>query len=397
MDKILDIIDSIAYEKGLKVVEIEVALKESLIKTAQKMIDETLIYDANINRESKKLDLFQKIEVVASDDKRLTIEYTTEVSSKGEEYQKINNKENFIVLDEAKKLDPDIQIGDFLNYDLEFESMGRNAASILFQNLEYRLQRHIEDNLFEKYNSKVGQTINSVITSVDSQDNSFMEIGEVRAILPRKNRIKGEFFKVGDSIKAVVRAVRVDKKHGLIVEVSRTSPKFLEALLALEVPELKDNRITIESSARIPGARAKIAISTSETNIDPIGAIVGVKGVRINAVSEQLNKENIDCVEYSEIPEIFISRALSPAVVNSVKVVSPATENEKAKAIVTINADQKGRAIGKVGLNIRLASMLTKHDLELNVIEGASTSEDATSNEEIAPKKDVSELEALFK
>jgi len=397
MDKILDIIDSIAYEKGLKVEEIEIALQESLVKTAEKMIDETLIYDANINKETKSLELFQKIEVVSADDKRLSLEFTKEINAKGEEYEKINNKENFIILDEAKDLDSDIQIGDFLNYDLEFESMGRNAASILFQNLEYRLQRHIEDNLFSKYNSQVGQTINSIITSVDSLDNSFMEIGEVRAILPRKNRIKGEFFKVGEAIKAVVRAVRVDKKHGLIVEVSRTSPKFLEALLALEVPELKDQRITIETCARIPGARAKIAISTNETNIDPIGAIVGVKGVRINAVSQQLNNENIDCVEYSEIPEIFISRALSPAVVNSVKIVSVASETEKAKAIVTINADQKGRAIGKVGLNIRLASMLTKHEIELNIIEGASTQEDAKSNEDIAPKKDASELEALFK
>lgn len=397
MDKILDIIDSIAYEKGLKVEEIEIALQESLVKTAEKMIDETLIYDANINKETKSLELFQKIEVVSADDKRLSLEFTKEINAKGEEYEKINNKENFIILDEAKDLDSDIQIGDFLNYDLEFESMGRNAASILFQNLEYRLQRHIEDNLFSKYNSQVGQTINSIITSVDSLDNSFMEIGEVRAILPRKNRIKGEFFKVGEAIKAVVRAVRVDKKHGLIVEVSRTSPKFLEALLALEVPELKDQRITIETCARIPGARAKIAISTNETNIDPIGAIVGVKGVRINAVSQQLNNENIDCVEYSEIPEIFISRALSPAVVNSVKIVREASETEKAKAIVTINADQKGRAIGKVGLNIRLASMLTKHEIELNIIEGASTQEDAKSNEDIAPKKDASELEALFK
>ena len=397
MDKILDIIDSIAYEKGLKVEEIEIALQESLVKTAEKMNDETLIYDANINKETKSLELFQKIEVVSADDKRLSLEFTKEINAKGEEYEKINNKENFIILDEAKELDSDIQIGDFLNYDLEFESMGRNAASILFQNLEYRLQRHIEDNLFSKYNSQVGQTINSIITSVDSLDNSFMEIGEVRAILPRKNRIKGEFFKVGEAIKAVVRAVRVDKKHGLIVEVSRTSPKFLEALLALEVPELKDKRITIETCARIPGARAKIAISTNETNIDPIGAIVGVKGVRINAVSQQLNNENIDCVEYSEIPEIFISRALSPAVVNSVKIVSVASETEKAKAIVTINADQKGRAIGKVGLNIRLASMLTKHEIELNIIEGASTQEDAKSNEDIAPRKDASELEALFK
>jgi N utilization substance protein A len=397
MDKILDIVDSIAYEKGLKVLDVEIALKESLIKTAQKMIDETLIYDASIDRNTKTLNLFQKIEVVSSDDIRLTLEFTTEVNTKGEEYEKINNKENFIILEEAKELDQDLQIGDFLNYDLEFESMGRNAASILFQNLEYRLQRHVEDNLFMKYNSKVGQTINAVITSVDSQENSFMEIGEVRAILPRKNRIKGEVFKVGDSIKAVVRAVRVDKKHGLIVEVSRTSPKFLEALLALEVPELNDEKITIEASARIPGARAKIAISTIETNMDPIGAIVGVKGVRINAVSTQLNNENIDCIEFSPIPEIFIARSLSPAVVNSVKIEASVDEESKPKAIVTINADQKGRAIGKVGLNIRLASMLTQHELELNIIEGASTSEDATSNEDLAPKKDVSELEALFK
>ena len=397
MDKIMDIIDSIAYEKGLKISEIEIALQESLIKTAQKMIDETLIFDAKIDRDNKKLNLFQKVEVVSNEDSRLTIEFTKEVNDDGIEYEKINNKENFLCLDEAKELDDELEIGDFLNYDLEFESMGRNAASILFQNLEYRLQRHIEDNLFKKYNSQVGRTINSIITSVDSQDNSFMEIGEVRAILPRKNRIKGEFFKVGDAIKAVVRAVRVDKKHGLIVEVSRTSPKFLEALLALEVPELKDERITIESSARIPGARAKIAISTIESNVDPIGAIVGVKGVRINAVSEQLNGENIDCIEFSTITEIFISRALSPAIVNSVKIEKSTNEEVKPKAIVTINADQKGRAIGKVGLNIRLASMLTRHEIELNVIEGASTSEDAKSNEDLAPKKDVSELEALFK
>ncbi len=397
MDKIIDIIDSIAYEKGLKVVEVEVALKESLIKTAQKMIDETVVFDAEIDRGNKKLNLFQKIEVVDNNEKRLHIEFTKEVNDKGEEYEKINNVENFISLDEAKKLDEDLEIGDFLNYDLEFESMGRNAASILFQNLEYRLQRHIEDNLFQKYNSQVGQTINSTVTSVDKQDNSFMEIGEVRAILPRKNRIKGEIFKVGDALKAVVRAVRVDKQHGLIVEVSRTSPKFLEALLALEVPELKDERISIEASARIPGSRAKIAISTNEVNVDPIGAIVGVKGIRINAVSEQLNNENIDCVEFSAIPEIFISRALSPAVVNSVKIQDAKNEEEKPKAIVTINADQKGRAIGKVGLNIRLASMLTKHEIELNVLEGETTDEGSVQSDDVTPKKDASELEALFK
>lgn len=398
MDKIIDIIDSIAYEKGLKIVEVENALKESLIKTAEKMIDHTLIFDASIDREEKKLNLFQKIEVIDNTDERLTAEtimVMAEVEGKEVEQERVNNKENFISLDEAKKLDSDLEIGDFLNYDLEFESMGRNAATILFSNLEYRLQRYIEDNLFNKYNSQIGDTINSVVTSIDRQDNTFMEIGEVRAILTRKNRIKGEFFKVGDSIKAVVKAVKIDKEHGLIVEVSRTSPKFLEALLTLEVPELKDKRVTIEASARIPGARAKIAISTTEMNVDPIGSIVGVKGVRINAVSKQLNGENIDCIEYSPIPEIFISRALSPAIINSVKIEKTTRTDEKDKAIVTINSDQKGRAIGRVGLNIRLASMLTKHDIILNEIDAITPAQDDLKPQQ--KSKDTSGLEALFK
>jgi len=396
MDKIIDIVDSIAYEKGLKVSEVEEALKESLIKTAQKMIDTTLIFDANINREEKKLELFQKIEVVQNDDIRLSVEsIKVKDEESGEEIEQVNNKENFISLDEAKKIDDGLELGDFLNYDLEFESMGRNAATILFSNLEYRLQRHIEDNLFNKYKSQIGKTITSVVTSVDSHENTFIEIGEIRAILTRKNRIKGEVFKVGDSLKAVIKAVKVDKQHGLIVEVSRTSPKFLEALLTLEVPELKDKRITIEACARIPGARAKIAISTTESNMDPIGAIVGVKGVRISAVSEQLNGENIDCIDYSPIPEIFISRALSPAIVNSVKIEKVKDTTQKDKAIVTINSDQKGRAIGKVGLNIRLASMLTKHEIVLNEIDAVTPSSEDTNPQQ--KSTDTSSLEALFK
>ncbi len=398
MDKILDIIDSIAYEKGLKVTDVEEALKESLIKTAQKMIDFTLVFDASINRDDKELKLFQKIEVVADDDKRLTIESTSEVNDRGEEYEKPNNKENFIPLSEAKKLDSDLEIGDFLNYDLEFESMGRNASSILFSNLEYRLQKFISDNLFEKYQNKIGTTLTSVVTSVDRQDNTFVEIGEVRGILPRKNRIKGEEFKVGDALKAVVKAVRIDKQYGLIVEISRTSPKFLEALLISEVPELKDKRITIESCGRIPGVRAKIALSTTDASIDPIGAVVGVKGVRISAVSAQLNGENIDCIEHTTIPEMFVSRALSPAIVQGVKIQKSKKEEEKDKAIVTLLSDQKARAIGRSGLNIRLASMLTQCDIELNEIEGSTPASEQNNqsprNEE--KTKDTSGLEALF-
>jgi len=392
MEKIIDIIDSIAYEKGLKISDVEEALKESLIKTAQKMVDETLVYEASIDRSKKELKLAQKVEVLPNDDKRL---YDGAVN---EEDGTPINTENYISLDEAKEIDSDLDIGDTLSYDLEFESMGRNAATILFGNLEYRLQRFIEDNIYNKYNDQVGTTVTSVVTQVDNNDNTYIEIGEVKGILPRKNRIKGESFKVGDALKAVVRKVNIDKKNGLMVEVSRTSPKFLESLLKSEVPELKDEKIKIENSARIPGSRAKIALTTNETNIDPIGAVVGVKGVRINAVSKQLSGENIDCIEYTPIKEMYVSRALSPAVVKSVKIIAGGGENGKDKAVVTIDEDQKSKAIGKVGLNIRLASMLTQCDIELNVLEvgTTATAKDGMDTTE-SKTKDVAELAALFK
>jgi N utilization substance protein A len=398
MDKIIDSIDSIAYEKGLKIKDVENALKEALIQTAKKMIDQSLIFDATINRELKELKLFQKIEVVENNDERLKVDFIKETkedwkTKKNIEIDIPNNTDNFISLAEAKKLDSDLEVGDFLKYDLEFEGMGRNASSILFSNLEYKLQKFISDNLFAKYKAQINTTITSIVTSVDKQDNTFVEIGEVRGILPRKNRIKGETFKVGDALKAVVKNVKVDKNYGLIVELSRTSPKFLESLLILEVPELKDERIKIECCGRIPGVRAKIALSTIEQNIDPIGAVVGVKGVRIGAVSKQLNGENIDCIEYTTIPEMFVARALSPAIIQNVKIEKAETKNEKDKAIVTLLSDQKARAIGKSGLNIRLASMLTKYDIKLKEIEGVTSVADTQSKEK---SKDTSELEALF-
>ncbi len=392
MDKIIDILDSIAYEKGLKIEDVENALKEALIKTAQKMVDETLTFDANIDRANRKLELFQKIEVVSEDDERL-------LANAVNKYGEAINYENFITIDEAKEIDPDLEIGDFMNYDLEFENMGRNAATILHSNFEFRLQRFIEENLVSKYKDKIGKTVSGTVTRIDKQDNTFIEIGEVKGILQRKSRIKGETFRVGDVVKAVVKGVNIDKTNGLLIDISRTSPKFLENLLVLEVPELKDKKVNIEASARIPGTRSKIALSTIDPQIDAIGSVVGVKGVRIGSVSKQLHGENIDCVEFSTIPEMFISRALSPALVSSVKIETHPSHGEKGKAIVTIPSDQKSKAIGKAGLNIRLASMLTKYDIEL--IEIASIGASSNSNDKITvPEEkttDVASLEALFK
>ena len=199
MDKIIDILDSIAYEKGLKIENVENALKEALVKTAEKMVDSTLKFDAEIDRPNKKLELFQKIEVVKNDDIRL-------IEDGVDEWENVISKENYISFDEAKKIDEDLEIGDFVNYDLEFENMGRNAATILHNNFEYRIQRFLEETLLSKYKNKIGKTISGSVTRVDRQENTFVEIGEVKGMLPRKSRIKGESFKVGDTVKAVLLA-----------------------------------------------------------------------------------------------------------------------------------------------------------------------------------------------
>ena len=167
------------------------------------MVDYTLIFDAKVDRAAKKLTLFQKIEVVANDDKRLFEDLVNEDGTP-------INKENFIAIDEAKAINSDLELGDHLSYELEFENMGRNAATILSSNFEYKLQRFVEENIMAKYKEKVGKTVSAVVTRVDKNDSTFIEIGEIKGILQRKNRIKGEYFKVGDTLKAVVKSVNID-------------------------------------------------------------------------------------------------------------------------------------------------------------------------------------------
>lgn len=198
--------------------------------------------------------------------------------------------------------------------------------------------------------------------------------------MPRKNRIKDEKFKVGDVVRAVIRKVFIDKKRGVRIEISRTSPKFLEALLKSQVPEIQDGSVIVKASARIPGRRAKVALSSISPNIDPIGATVGVKGVRIDAVSKEIKNENIDVIEYSAQPEIMLSRAMAPAIISSVRI-------DGNKAMVHLNSDQKSKAIGKDGINIRLASMIT--GLEIQLVENCKQIADDS-------KDLVKDLKSLF-
>ncbi|SFZ97473.1 Transcription termination protein NusA [hydrothermal vent metagenome] len=388
MEKILDIIEAIAHEKNISKEHAVEAFTEALTNTAKKLTSFTSAFEVKIDNDTKTYSVHKVITVVPDGDKQLF----TEVGR--EDNKQTVESDAFMALSEAKEFDESIEVGDQLKEEFILEDHGRTASANLFKELEYHIQRRIEQDLFEKYREKVGSVMLGTVNRIDSEDNTYIEIGELKGVLTMRNRIKGEKFKHGDSIRALLRFVSVDPKYGLFLELTRTSPKFLEALMALEVPEIADGVVEIVAAARIPGERAKIALKTEQMNVDPIGAAVGVKGVRINAVSEELSGENIDCIEYSAIPEIFITRSLSPAITQSIKVIP-----DEKKAIISITGDQKAKAIGKSGINIRLASMLTGYAIELNEVEGVTERQvDSSSNNGEATKtKDTTALSDLFK
>jgi N utilization substance protein A len=378
MEKIVDIIEAMAHEKNISLTSAIDAFKEALIKTAKRCTTQTSSFEVMVDMNKKDYKVEQIITVVKDDDERI---------------KKL--PDSFISLEEAhEEYGADIEIGDELRSEFVLEAYGRTASHNLFKELQYHIQRKVEQDLFEKYREKVGNIMIGTVNRVDSKENTFIEIGELKGILSQRNRIKGEKFKVGDTLKALLRYVSINPEMGMFLELTRTSPKFLEKLMEKEVPEIADKSVKIITSARIPGQRAKIALKTDFPNIDPIGAAVGVKGVRINAVSKELAGENIDCVEYSPIPEVFITRALSPAIVHSVKITDP----KNKKATINITSDQKAKAIGKSGINIRLASMLTGYSIELNEIEGITQrSSDNKKSNEIEKTKNTSALADLFK
>lgn len=374
MEKILDIIDLIAYDKGLDHQIVISIVKEGLIKIAQEEINPHRNYFVEEDSKERTLKLFYRLKVCAD----------SEVLDE-------EQKARCIPLSAAKDIG-DVNIGDEVDCELQLDSMSRGAINKLFLNLEYNLQRSIENQILQNFRSMVGKIVNGQVVGVDDSGNTFVEIESIRAILPQKNRIKGEQFKVGDTIRAILKFVSINK-YGLQVELSRTTPKFLEELLAMEVPEIKDNEVIIHKSARIPGDRAKVAVYSNSARIDPIGCCVGVKGVRINAVSKELANENIDCVEYHSALEIFVAKALTPAQVLSVKI-EEAQEGERKKAIVQIKSEQKSKAIGKNGVNIRLASMLCECDIELQEITESKPLENENTP---AEKIGIDALSSLFK
>ncbi|RUM69128.1 MAG: transcription termination/antitermination protein NusA [Sulfurovum sp.] len=381
MEKIVDIIEAMAHEKNISLESAVDAFKEALIKTAKRCTSYTSHFEAMVDMERKDYTVEQIVIIVKDDDERFETEADAVISLK-----------------EAHELyGADLELGDELRSPFILEEHGRTASFNLFKELQYHIQRQVEEDLFEKYREKVGHIMIGTVNRVDEKENTFIEIGELKGLLSQRNRIKGEKFKRGDTVKALLRYVSIDPEMGMFLELTRTSPKFLEKLMEKEVPEIADESVTIVASARIPGQRAKLALKTDFLNIDPIGASVGVKGVRINAVSSELDGENIDCIEYSPIPEVFITRSLSPSIVQSVKI----TSAKDKKVVVNITSDQKAKAIGKSGINIRLASMLTGYTIELNEIEGRTerTNEKSgnNTNPEVEKTTNTDALADLFK
>lgn len=387
MEKILDIIELLAHERGLEPAAVSQVVKETIIKTAKKQFGEELNYIIEEDEKERDFRLIHAVIVCADDDERAS-----------------KDSQNFIRISEAKKSAPDISLNDEIHYEISLENMSRNAVNALFSDLGYNIQKTIDNQLYTTLKAMQGKIVSGQVIAIDDAQNTHIEIkesaSEVRAILPLKNRIKGEKFKINDTVSGILRSVKF-QKDGVRLEISRTTPRMLEALLENEVPEIKDGEVLIHKSARIPGERAKVVLYTANPRIDPIGATVGTKGVRINAVSRELNGENIDCIEYSEVAEMFIARALSPAQILGVKIektqdIQQESQNEaqessdsrqnskndkkSPKAKVLIATDQKSKAIGRSGINIRLACMLTGYDIELEEV-GKEAPKEATQEE----------------
>ena len=344
MDKILDIIELIAYEKGLQVEVVQNIIKEEILKLA-KNIDSNKEYIAQIDKKDKTIKLFYKLKIVEGS-------VTPE------------NESRFISIDKAKDISDssEIIIGDELLLELNIDNLNLSRSSIsnLFKDLENSIEKNIENQIFDNFKSSIGKIVNGIVISVDKHsEDTIIEIDSVRAKLSRKNRIKGESFHIGENVSCILKNIYIDKKYGLQIELSRTSPKFLEELLKLEVPEISDGEVEIIKSARLPGIRAKVAVHSNTPKIDPVGATVGVKGIRINEVGKKICGESIDVIEYCDVKEKFIANALSPARVVNIKI------EDDAKATISLYSDQKAKAIGKGGVNIRLASMLLRMELEI--------------------------------
>ncbi len=264
-----------------------------------------------------------------------------------------------IPLSEAKKIDEDYEVGEEVTDEVKWKDFKRREILSIRQNLAGRIQELEKNNVYNKYKERVGEIVIGEVHQIWKRETLVLDDEGNELILPKSEQIPSDFFRKGDTLRAVVIAVEMKSKGPLIV-LSRTSPVFLERLFELEVPEIFDGLITIKKIVRVPGERAKVAVESYDERIDPVGACVGMKGSRIHGIVRELKNENIDVINYTTNTQLFIQRALSPAKISSIKL-----DEEEKKAEVYLKPSEVSLAIGKGGLNIRLASQLTGYEIEV--------------------------------
>ena len=263
-----------------------------------------------------------------------------------------------ISLTEARQIDEDFEVGEEVSEQVDFSKFGRRAILNLRQTLASKILELEKDSLYNKYVEKIGTIVTGEVYQIWKKEILLLDEEGNELLLAKTDQIPSDFFRKGETVRAVVD--RVDNVNNPKIMLSRTSPVFLQRLLEQEVPEIADGLITIKKIVRIPGERAKIAVESYDDRIDPVGACVGVKGSRIHGIVRELRNENIDVINYTSNIELFIKRALSPAKISELNL---DTENRRAE--VYLKQDQVSLAIGKSGLNIKLASMLTEYTIDV--------------------------------
>nr|WP_295309555.1 transcription termination factor NusA [uncultured Prevotella sp.] len=267
------------------------------------------------------------------------------------------NKE--ITLTEARKIEPDYEVGEDVSEKVDFNKFGRRAILTLRQTLASKILELEHDSLYNKYKDRVGTVIAGEVYQVWKREVLIVDDENNELILPKSEQVPGDSYRKGETVRAVILRVDNANSNPRII-LSRTAPIFMQRLIEAEVPEIAEGLIALRRVARLPGERAKIAVESFDERIDPVGACVGVKGSRVHGIVRELHGENIDVINYSSNTKLFIQRALAPANITSINI-----DEENKKAEVFLKPDQVSKAIGRGGMNIKLASMLTEYTIDV--------------------------------
>jgi N utilization substance protein A len=286
-----------------------------------------------------------------------------------------------ISLTAARKIEPDFEIGEDVSEEVKLIDLGRRAILALRQNLISKIHEHDSTNTFKQFKDLEGDLYSAEVHHIRHNAIILLDDEGNEIVLPKSEQIRSDYFRKGDSVRGIIKTVELRGNKPVII-LSRTSPQFLEKLFEQEIPEVFDGLITIEGVARIPGEKAKVAVDSYDDRIDPVGACVGMKGSRIHGIVRELGNENIDVINYTKNTQLYIARALSPAKVVSMKIHEEEgrEDGKKGRVDVFLLPEEVSKAIGKNGVNIRLASQLTGYELDVQR-EGVETEDDVELTE----------------